>query len=64
MILKLTRTDGLKLLVNTTSSYFVESKDGGSWVVTNSTQDVEFKVKETIEEITQQIKEGGVCGTK
>ena len=57
MILKLTRkndTGNLELLLlDTTESYFYSTADGG----VNAKG---WNVKETIEEIIQQIKEGGI----
>ena len=64
MILKLTRLKGDKVLVDTTAMAVVPLEEGSRiFRQLKSKQNPYFDVKETIEEITQQIKEGGICGS-
>jgi len=63
MILKLT-VNGKKLLVDTTSIAILETVVGCNVFQQSTDEELCFEVKETIEEIEQQIKEGGICGTK
>jgi hypothetical protein len=62
MILKLTDTMGDVLLFDTTGSSMHVYTNGVHVYRENS--DNYHVVKETIEEIEQQIKNGGVCGNK
>jgi hypothetical protein len=62
MILKLTLLFNDKPILLSTASLAVYKVNTTTTVSINLKQS--WEVKETIEEIIQQIKEGGVCGTK
>jgi len=59
MILKLTTIKDGILLIDTTSCY-IYGNETGTWMTVLCNQDTEYQLKETIEEIIQQIKEGGI----
>jgi hypothetical protein len=66
MILKLTVWNASTVLVDTTGCCFTwnPSEDPyEAFTFVEPSGAVGFRVKETIEEIEQQIKEGGICGT-
>jgi hypothetical protein len=65
MILKLTLYySGIPLLVDTTSIVISEG-EGYTRIYQQATDEADYYiVQETIEEIEQQIKNGGICGTK
>jgi hypothetical protein len=61
MILKLTYTSGNKFLIDTTNLVFTPNPVSEGTKLFPLQQDTNYQiVKETIEEITQQIKEGGI----
>lgn len=62
MMLKLTDEVGDAVLVNLTNITFMQVISGITRLYFSTT--ITTDVKETIEEIEQQIKEGGICGTK
>jgi hypothetical protein len=59
MMLKLTTIKGGIVLVDTTSCY-IYGNEAGTWMTVSCNQDTEYQINETIEEIIQQIKEGGI----
>jgi hypothetical protein len=64
MILKLTQSDnGLPCLVSFSSEFAVIETKQGTTNIGNFDVGGYVEVKETVEEILQQIKEGGACGT-
>ena len=65
MILKLTYVSGNNFLIDTTNLVFTPNPTGEGTKLVPLQQDTNYQVvKETIKEIEQQIKEGGICGTK
>lgn len=62
MLIKLTGKTGV-LLVDTTGIAFLEDSENVLVYQQSTDEAPYFSVKETIEEIEQQIKEGGICGS-
>jgi hypothetical protein len=62
VILKLTGGTGSPLLIDT-MGLVVWQESGKEVRLSQAGMSESWVIKETIEEITQQIKEGGVCGS-
>ena len=63
MMLKVTLLDGRKILIGAESSIICPDSDTEYTTIFNKAWESPFAIKETIKEIEQQIKEGGICGS-